>query len=67
MSTTLRDPTAGLLEIPGQPLGPQPRQEPTADVRPSAVFSVGSDGTVEMAHQFPFRGIETIQTGEDHL
>ena len=67
MSTTLRDPTAGLLDIPAQPLGPQPRQEPDADSRPSTVFSVGSDGRVEMVHQSSFRGTETIQTRGDRL
>jgi hypothetical protein len=67
MSTTLRDPTAGLLDIPAQPLGPLPRLESDADSRPSTVFSVSSDGTVEIARQSSFRGIETIQTGGDHL
>jgi len=67
MSTTLRDPTAGLLDIPAQPLGPLPRRESDADSRLSTVFSVSSDGTVEIAHRSSFRGIETIRTGGDHL
>ena len=67
MSTTLRDPTAGLLDIPAQPLGPLPRRESDVDSRLSTVFSVSSDGTVEIAHPSAFRGIETIQTGGDHL
>jgi hypothetical protein len=67
MSTTLRDPTAGLLDIPAQPLGPLPRRESSADSRPATIFSVRSDGTVEIARQSSFRGIETIQIGGDHL
>jgi hypothetical protein len=66
MSTTLRDPTAGLLHIPAQPIGPLPRRESDADSRPSTVFSVSSDGTVEIAHP-TFHRIETIRTGGDRL
>ena len=64
MSTILRDPTAGLLDIPAQPLGPPPRRDLDGDSRPSTVFTVSSDGTVEIAHSSSFRGIETIQAGE---
>jgi hypothetical protein len=67
MSITLRDPTVGLLDIPAQPLGPLPHRESDADSRPSTVFSVSSDGTVEIAHQSSFRGIETIWTEGDPL
>ena len=67
MSTTLRDPTGGLLDIPAQPLGPLLLRESDADSRPSTVFSVSSDGTVEIAHRSSFRGIETIRTEGDHL
>jgi len=62
MSTTLRDPTVGLLDIPAQPLGPLPRRESDAESRPSTVFSVSSDGTVEIAHPSAFHRIETIRT-----
>jgi hypothetical protein len=67
MSTTLRDPTAGLLDFPAQPLSPLPRRESDADSRPSTVFSVSSDGTVEIAHQSSFPRIETIQIEGNHL
>ena len=67
MSTTLRDPTARLLDIPAQPLGPLPRRESDADSPPSTVFSVSSDGTVEIAHPSAFHRIETVQTRGDHL
>jgi hypothetical protein len=62
MSTTLRDPTGGLLDIPAQPLGPLLLRESDADSRPSTVFSVSSDGTVEIAHPSAFHRIETIRT-----
>jgi hypothetical protein len=39
MTTTLRDPTAGLLLLPAQTLGPQAERESHGDQRGSTILS----------------------------
>jgi hypothetical protein len=39
MSVKLRDPTAGLLDLPPQPLGPEPLRESHGDSRGSTLYT----------------------------
>jgi hypothetical protein len=39
MSITLRDPTARLLDLPSQPLGPLPQREPPDDPKGHTVYT----------------------------
>lgn len=39
MSVTLRDPTAHLLDLPPQPLGPEPLRESHGDSRGSTLYT----------------------------
>ena len=52
---------------PGPAARAPPRRDLDGDSRPSTVFTVSSDGTVEIAHSSSFRGIETIQAEGEHL
>jgi hypothetical protein len=63
MSVTLRDPTDRLLDLPVQPLGPQPQREFHVDSRGSTILT--DRGTGRSGHPRPEAGLQATKSMGD--